>query len=137
MFALDTNIVSEPRKPRPHGAVIAWYAAHDSTTYVIPSVVFFELQEGALLTRRNDSARTDELDRWIDSIKQNALILPFDSAIARETARLLRRKSPELFVDSVIAATARVYGLTAATRNTHDFKLFDVPQVDPFLFPRS
>jgi predicted nucleic acid-binding protein len=128
--------VSEPRKPRPHGAVLAWYAAHDSSAYIIPSVVFFELQEGAGLTRRHDPSKADELDRWIDSIEENALILPFDSAIARETARLLKHKSPDLFVDAVIAATARVYGLTVATRNTHDFNLFDVPQVNPFLFPR-
>ena len=136
MFALDTNIVSEPRKPRHHGAVVAWYAAHDSSAYVIPSVVFFELQERALLTRRNDPAKADELDRWINSVEQNALILPFDSAIAHETAHLLKQKSPHLFVDAVIAATARVYGLTVATRNTVDFNLFDVPQVNPFLFKK-
>lgn len=137
IYALDTNIVSEPRKPRPHGAVLAWYAAHDSSAYVIPSVVFFELQEGAEIARRQDTDKAEELDRWIDAVEKTAVILPMDSLIARETAYLLRRKSPNLFVDAVIAATARVYGLTVATRNIRDFSLFEVPLVNPFSFPRQ
>ncbi len=137
IYALDTNIVSEPRKPRPHGAVLSWYAAHDSSAYVIPSVVFFELQQGAEITRRQDAVKGKQLEEWIDSVEQAALILPFDSLIARETARLLRHKSPALFVDAAIAATALIYGLTVATRNTRDFNHFGVNQVDPFLFPRS
>ena len=137
IYALDTNIVSEPRKPRPHGGVLAWFAAHDSSAYVIPAAVFFELQDGAEITRRQDAVKARQLDEWIDSVERTALILPFDSSIARQTARLLQHKSPELFMDAAIAATALIYGLTVATRNTKDFNLFGVAQVDPFLFPRS
>lgn len=77
IFALDTNIVSEPRKLRPHGAVLAWYAAHDSSAYVIPAVVFFELQEGAVLTRRQDTVKAEELDRWIDAVEKTGTYSPF------------------------------------------------------------
>ncbi len=125
-------IVSEPRKPRPHGAVLAWYASHPIAAYAIPAIVLFELQQGAEITRAQNPAKAREIDTWIDSIEREANLLPFSGDIARETARLLHRQSPHLFEDAAIAATARVHGLTIATRNTRDFERFGVPLVNPF-----
>lgn len=136
-YALDTNVASEPRKPRPHGALLAWFEAHPRTAYAIPAIVFYELQRGAELTRLQNRERAEELDSWIDSLPGRVAILPFDAAVARETSRLLQKQSPDLFVDAAIAATARVHGLIVATRNTKDFKRFDVPLVNPFLFGRQ
>ena len=136
-FALDTNVASEPRKLRPHGALLAWFEAHPRTAYAIPAIVFYELQQGAELTRLQDREKAEELDRWIDSLPGTIIVLPFDALVARETSRLLRKQSPDLFVDAAIAATARVHDLTVATRNTKDFSRFAVPLVNPFLFGRQ
>jgi predicted nucleic acid-binding protein len=93
-----------------------------------------ELQAGAEIARVQHAEKARELEVWIDLLEQNATIIPFDSAVARETARLMKNKSQDLFEDATIAATARVYGLTVATRNTKDFRHFDVPQFNPFQF---
>lgn len=66
-----------------------------------------------------------------------SVVLPLDTAASRETAKLMRGKSLDLLEDAMIAAIAKVNGLTVATRNTGDFKNFNVPQVDPFLHPRA
>ncbi len=134
IYVLDTMVISEGRKPRPHGAVEAWFAATPVADYAIPSVVFFELQRGVELTRRQDPVKAHYLNLWVDSLEQTATILPFDQLVARETARILERKSPELFIDAAIAATARIYGLIVATRNTHDFRNLGVSLVNPFSF---
>ncbi len=128
-------IVSEPRKPRPHGAVLAWYAAHPVSAYAVPAIVFYELQQGAEITRRQDEPKAAQIDAWISRIASEATILAFDAEVARETARLLRHSTQRLFEDAAIAATARVYGLTVATRNTRHLAEFKVPLVNPFLFP--
>ena len=58
-----------------------------------------------------------------------------DAAIFREWARLMHRRSDTLHEDAMIAATARVHGLTVVTRNVSDFKGFDVPLLNPFASP--
>jgi predicted nucleic acid-binding protein len=134
IYALDTMIISEARKPRPHGAVVAWFAATPISHYGIPAVVFYELQEGAEMTRRQDRSKSEQIDRWIESLAQRGNVLPFGAEVARETARLMDRQSSHLFEDAAIAATARVHDLTVATRNTRDFERFDVRLINPFLF---
>ena len=134
IYALDTMVVSEVRKLRPHGGVLDWFATTPIADYAIPAIVFFELQEGVEMKRAQDAEKARELETWIDLLERSAAILPFDSVVARETSRLMVNKSQELFEDAAIAATARVYGLTVATRNTKDFRHFDVPQFNPFQF---
>jgi predicted nucleic acid-binding protein len=133
-FLLDTNVVSEFRKTRPHGAVVAWYHAHSPSAFAVPSVTLFELQIGAELTRKQDAAEALEIDGWIETIVRHATILSLDAAAAREAARLLQRHSWDVLADGMIAAIAKVNGLTVATRNLRDFKRFDVPLVNPFEF---
>jgi predicted nucleic acid-binding protein len=55
-----------------------------------------------------------------------------DGVCFREWARLMHCKSDSLYEDAMIAATARVHGLTIATRNERDFKMFSVPLFNPF-----
>ncbi len=137
MFLLDTNVISELRKARPHGAVLAWYSRHAAQGLFLPSVAIFELQAGVELTRDNDLAKAVEIERWVDRIVASADILPWDAASARLTAQWMHTRPPELLEDAMIAAIAMTNRLTVATRNTRDFQQFDVNIVDPFMDVRQ
>ena len=134
MFLLDTNVISEMRKPRPHGAVLAWLQLQAHETLSLSAVTLLELQQGAERTRRQDAAAAQRIDLWISQIAAAFSVLSLDGAICREGARLLAGKSEDLFEDGLIAATARVHRLTVATRNVRDFAHFDVPTFNPFTY---
>jgi len=131
-FLLDSNVVSELRKSRPHGAVLTWIDATPAEAIGIPAIVLGELQGGAEVTRKQDPAKAAELDRWIDRIARLWEVVDVDGAIAREWAKLVGRRNRSLFEDALIAATARIYSLTVVTRNTRDFEKFGVAVLDPF-----
>ena len=132
MYLLDTNVVSELRRPRPHGAVLAWLNSVGDDRLHVAAVTLFELQAGAEITRRQDTVRAFELDAWIDSIPEQFRIEVVDERVYRLAARLLHGKSVDLYEDGVIAATALVHNLTVVTRNIRDFAHFNVPTFDPF-----
>jgi predicted nucleic acid-binding protein len=136
-FLLDTNVLSELRKARPHGAVLAWYKSHSPTAFALPALALYEIQAGAEVTRRQDIRKAAEIDLWADALMDGAVVLPLDGPAAREAAKLMARQSKLLIEDAMIAAIAKVNGLTVATRNTRDFERFEVPLVNPFLFPKS
>ncbi len=137
MYLLDTNIISELRKPKPHGAVLAWFVTNPLSATRISAVSFYELQSGAERTRQHDLPKAQELDRWIREVEQSAIVVPLGIIEARMTAHLMKNLSQDLLTDAMIAATAIANGLTVATRNTRDFERFNVALVNPFLFPRS
>ena len=134
IFLLDTNVASELRKIRPHGALVSWYRSHPSDAFALSAVTIYELQAGAEVTRRQDSDKALEIERWIDALIDETVILPLDANGAREAAQLMRNQSKALIEDAMIAATAKVNRLTVATRNTRDFERFNVALVDPFEF---
>ena len=68
MYLTETNVVSELRRPRPHGAVLAWLNAAAEGHLHVSAVTLFELQAGAEITRQQDKVRASELDALIDSI---------------------------------------------------------------------
>jgi predicted nucleic acid-binding protein len=127
-------VISELRKPRPHGAVLSWYRSVPLARLALPSVAFYELQAGIEMTRNQDPQRTFELEAWVDSISREATILNLDYGAARETARLMKGHPRHLLEDAMIAAIARVHGYTVATRNVKDFRSFNLPLVNPFDF---
>ena len=133
-YLLDTNIVSELRKPRPHGAVVAWVRTLRPEQVFLSAVTIGELQAGVELTRRNDAAKAREIEGWLNHVEASFTALPMDSACFREWARLMVGKSPELIEDAMIAATARVHGLHVATRNERDLRQFQVAAFNPFQF---
>jgi toxin FitB len=134
MYLLDTNVISEIRKPRPHGAVLAWLRRQTEENLQLSSVTVLELQRGAERTRRQDRLRAENIDHWIDQISIALPIIAVDTRIAREGARLMVGRSEYLFEDAMLAATARIQRLTVATRNLKDFAFFDVPTFNPFTY---
>jgi toxin FitB len=134
VFLLDTNVISELRKPRPHGGVLAWIARVPENQLFLSAVTLGELQAGVELTREQDPQKAREIEAWIEVLAACWNLLSVDAQTFRIWARLTHRSSSDLFEDALIAATAKVHGLTVATRNVRDFRSFGVPLVDPFGF---
>ncbi len=132
MFLLDTNVVSESRKPKPHGGVMAWLGAQDTNALFISAMTIGELQRGVEVTRRQDVDRAAQIESWLEQIIASGQLLPLDAAVCREWARLLHGKSDTLAEDAFIAATAIVHRLTVVTRNVRDFKALGVATLNPF-----
>jgi hypothetical protein len=131
-YLLDTNVVSELRKPRPHGGVLAWLQGVDDKDLFLSAVTIGEIQAGIELTREQDEAKAAEIEAWLEQVAASYAVLPMDATAFRVWARLMHRRSDTLIEDAMIAATALVHGLTVVTRNVADFKAFGVPVLDPF-----
>lgn len=134
MYLLDTNVVSELRRPRPHGAVLAWLASVPEDRLFVSAVTLGELQAGVERTREQDSGKASEIDAWVDTLAATQNVLPLDGRCFRAWAKLLHNHSDELIEDAMIAATAVVHGLTVATRNVRDFERLGVATFNPFRF---
>ncbi len=132
MYLLDTNVISEFRKTKPHGAVIAWLRSVGSNDLFIPAVVVGEMQAGVERTRLQAPEKAEEIERFIDKVLSSYAVLPLDAVVFREWARLIQGKSRDLTEDAMIAATARIHGLIVATRNVKGFARFDVQVFNPF-----
>jgi hypothetical protein len=133
-YLLDTNVVSELRKIRPHGAVVAWLETLRVEQILLSAVTMGELQTGVELTRRQDAAKAHEIEAWLISVELSFAFVPMDAACFREWSRLMAGKPDALREDAMIAATARVHGFTVATRDEKDFKYLGVAIINPFKF---
>jgi len=131
-YLLDTNVVSELRKPRPHGAVVAWISGLRDEQLYLSSVTLGELQTGVELTRRQDPTKAREIEDWVGHLEATFQILAMDSVCFREWGRLMHAQSDHLIEDAMIAATARIHQLVVATRNERDFKRLGVAVINPF-----
>lgn len=132
MYLLDTNIVSELRKNKPHGGVLAWLDTVDRDDIFLSVVTLGELQAGIELTRRQNLVKAAEIEGWLDRLPDLYKVLIMDVRTFREWARLMHRQPTQLSEDAMLAATARIHRLTVVTRNTRDFERFDVPVLNPF-----
>ena len=132
MFLLDTNVVSELRRTKPHGAVLAWIRSVNDADLNVSAVTLGELQAGVELTREQDEAKARELQDWVDLVAVSYNVLSMDGAAFRMWAKLIHRKSDTLNEDAMIAAVARIHRLTVVTRNVGDFAAFGVTVFNPF-----
>ncbi len=133
MHLLDTNVVSELRRARPHGGVVAWLAGVPKLSLYIASITFGELQFGVENARRSDPARAAELELWVDDLMAAAQVIAPDANVFRRWAKLMRSRQMHPYEDALIAATALHHGLTVVTRNVKHFEQFGVPLLNPFV----
>jgi toxin FitB len=133
-FLLDTNVISELRKTKPHGAVVAWLQSLRVEQIFLSAATMGELQDGVELTRRQDPAKAREIESFLISVELSFAFVPMDSACFREWSRLMFGKPDALREDAMIAATARIHGFTVATRDERDFKHLGVEIFNPFKF---
>jgi predicted nucleic acid-binding protein len=132
MYLLDTNVISELRKPRPHAGVRAWLAAQPDSTLFLSAVTLGEIQAGIELTRAQDPVKAAAIEAWADQVAATSNVLPMDASCFRLWARFMHGQSDTVYEDAMIAATASVHRLTVATRNMRDFKHFHVSVFNPF-----
>lgn len=137
MYLLDTNVVSELRKPKPHGAVVQWFQEVPETELLISAVTIGEIQAGIELTREQDEAKAAEIEQWLELVSGAFNVIPMDAAAFRVWARLMHRASVTLYEDAIIAATAVVRKFTVVTRNVADFKRLGVKVLNPFVSARK
>jgi predicted nucleic acid-binding protein len=132
VYLLDTNVVSELRRQRPHGAVLAWLKATADEDLHLSAVTLGELQAGVELTREQAPEKAAEIEAWIAQVEQTWNVLPVDGRTFRTWAKLMHRRPDHLLADALIAATAIVHHLVVVTRNVRDFAVFEVGTLDPF-----
>lgn len=135
MFLLDTNVVSELWRKRPHGGVVAWLNSVGTDALFMSAMTIGELQAGAERLRSHDPAKASAITSWIDQLVETNTILPLDTGTLRRWAVLIQDQPANLFADAMIGATALVHNLTVATRNLRDFERLRIPALNPFAIP--
>jgi predicted nucleic acid-binding protein len=132
MYLLDTNIISELRKPKPHGALLEWYQSIPDEDLHIAAVSIGEIQAGIELTREQDRKKADSLEPWLQQVSSVHNVLPMKGSTFRLWAKLIHSQSNTVIEDAMIAATAIEQQLIVVTRNIKDFKRFKVKLFNPF-----
>ncbi len=132
MYLLDTNVVSELRRPNPHRSVVDWVDGVPGDELFLSAVTIGEIQAGIEITRGQDAAKAEEIEEWLNQVLSTFNILPVDAHAFREWARLMHRQSDTLMQDALIGAVAIVNRLVVVTRNVRDFEQLGVPVLNPF-----
>ncbi|QCG94654.1 type II toxin-antitoxin system VapC family toxin [Azospirillum sp. TSA2s] len=136
MFLLDTNAISELRRPvRAHPGLLAWAGGVSPADLFFPAITLFKVELGAGQVGRRDAAQGAVLRAWIDTQVIPAFrgrILPVDAEVAQRCATL-HVPDPRPQGDSLIAATALVHRLTVVTRNVRDFEPMGVALLNPWI----
>ena len=106
MYLLDTNIISELRKVKPHGGVLTWLKTISNTDLYISAVSIGEIQAGIEITREQDALKAKNLSAWLNKLMDLYNILPMDAQAFRIWATLMHRESNTVNEDAMIASTA-------------------------------
>ncbi len=132
-YLLDTNIISEARRARGSVQVKEWIASTPSDELYLGVLVIGEIRRGIERLHRRDPARAAMYEHWLTQLCREfrGRILPITAEIAEEWGRM-NFPDPIPTVDGLMAATARVHGLTVVTRNTVDFIRTGVRLLNPF-----
>jgi predicted nucleic acid-binding protein len=131
-FLVDTNVVAEIRRGRDRH-VRAWAESVEDVSLHLSVMTLGEIRKGIELLRGRDPAQAEVFAGWLGELHKRFAerIVPIDAAVAEEWGTL-NTSAPRNTVDSLIAASARVRGLTVVTRNTADFEGCGVALIDPW-----
>jgi toxin FitB len=133
-YLLDTNVVSELRKgSRADRNVFSWFSGLADEEIFLSTLTLGEIRRGIESIRHRDAKTAGVLESWLGRVadQHGDRIVPIDRAIADEWGRM-NVPDPLPVVDGLLAATAKVVGLTLATRNTADIERADISYVNPF-----
>ena len=133
-YLLDTNVLSETRKRQPAAGVIGFIAATQQDRLHVSVLTLGEIEQAITRVRgRGDRRQAADLERWLRDVEAGFAdrILPVTLPVAAAWGRQ-QYAQPLPLVDALIAATARVHGLTVVTRNVKDFELAGVQVLNPF-----
>lgn len=133
-YLVDTNVISEVRKGlRCHGSVAAWWSTVSTTEIFLSVLTIGETRKGIESVRRRDNRYASMLEGWLQQIISsfNGRILSVELDIVEEWGRL-NASDPLPAVDSLLAATAKVRGMTLVTRNIADIERTGVETFNPW-----
>jgi predicted nucleic acid-binding protein len=133
-YLVDTNVVSELRKGRGcDSGVASWFAQVSSTELYLSALTVGEIRKGIESIRRRDERAAEALERWLGELvaAHTDRILPVDEEVAERWGRF-NVPDPLPVVDSLLAATASVHGLTLVTRNVKHVDRTGVDCLNPF-----
>lgn len=132
-YLLDTNVVSEVRKPGAERRVVEWMSSVPQEQMFLSVVVLGEFRRGIERLQGRDPVQVDALEDWLQGVRASFVnrILDVDEEIADEWGRLSARMTLAA-EDALIAATARVKGLTLVTRNVKHLSRTGVPLINPW-----
>ncbi len=133
MYLVDTNVISELRRIKPHGAVVEWLRQTANDQLFVAAVTIGEIQSGIEITRETDPSRATELESWLQQISLSYNVLPMDAEAFRIWGRLMHKCQDHLAGDAMLAATAKQHGLIIVTQNAKDFEQFGVQILNPFI----
>ncbi len=133
-FLLDTNVVSELVRPRPHAGVVRWISTTNESLLHLSVLTLGEIRKG--IASRPDAGRRAKLESWLHDLvlRFSSRILPIDFAIADRWGRLSghsKAKGVTLQV-MLLAATAVHHDLVLVTRNVTDIRITGVETFDPW-----
>ena len=134
-YLVDTNVLSELRRPKRSPSVVAWFSSVSVEDLYLSVLTLGELRQGIESLRRKDPKAANALERWFNGICDDfsEKILSVDAAVAERWGRL-SNEQPIPSIDGLLAATAAVHDLTIVTRNVADFDRSGVPLINPFEF---
>ena len=132
-FLLDTNILSEVRKPHGDVHVKRWFTAVPEGALFLSVLTLGEIRRGIARRQRHDPAQATLYEVWLAALRRDYAdrLLPITAEIADEWGRL-NVPDPLPTVDGLLAATAKVNRLTLVTRNEVDVARCGVPVLNPF-----
>jgi hypothetical protein len=134
---LDTNVLSELRRPKPESKVAGFVASKPLDLLFVSTVTFAEIRFG--IERLTDAARRAELNEWLahrvrPMFEQRVLAVTEDVMFKWRLLVADGRRAGHTYSqpDLIIAATALVHGLTVVSRDAGDFKRARVPVINPW-----
>jgi len=132
-YLLDTNILSETRRKAPAPQLLDWLDSVDQKDLFVSILTLGELTKGIELRRRSDPRAAASLEHWLQGLEKlfSSHIIGIDAEIAATWGKMNARRTFPV-IDSLLAATARVHGLTLVTRNVGDIEDSGVARLNPW-----